>query len=454
MATHTEHIPAWKRLGLKLKSAQDVPADTETPKRKRRLEEQDTAQVKKSKTNDAISVASTVLPGSQGAGSNHPTPKKAKKASKFTGGTSSGNTTLSGPEQQTSTPKHIRRKSVTFTPETKTEDGDSIKQLFNAWVAEQKAKDPNFQLATSQQAAFETPEPPKVEETVDTSLTDKERRIERTKAKKDKKSERKMATLSQKATKPGLDPALAYLNTFCSSRPSWKFNKIHQINLIKNFYSEKSIPSSHIEQFYAYVKDLKGQARTLLRDSALKVKVQEQEGIKKGLAKMDDPEKAHAEYEAVLKDHASALENAEVHSSEGYEDKILAELSDQGMRSKVVRRIRAERILIELVADIDAIPHPQTSMSRDERKVNPVTGKVVRKRKQRTAVEISDSSSSESSDSEDEEKEEKQDGRAAPPITTTKSTKAAMNNSSPSETESSTDTEAHSDTSSQMSSDS
>src|SRR3954468_3052934 len=50
----TVRIPAWKRLGLKLKSAQDTtatesPKDVETPKRKRLEESEEVVSVKKVK---------------------------------------------------------------------------------------------------------------------------------------------------------------------------------------------------------------------------------------------------------------------------------------------------------------------------------------------------------------------------------------------------------------------
>lgn len=98
--------PAWKRLGLKLKSGQETPIveahrDIEPSTRKRKAETDST-----------------------------PSAKKAKKTKEPAAATVPSTPTLS------------RKKSVTFTPETKVEDGDSIKQLFSSWVAEQKAQDP------------------------------------------------------------------------------------------------------------------------------------------------------------------------------------------------------------------------------------------------------------------------------------------------------------------------
>ncbi len=143
-------IPAWRRFGLKLKSEQPTPGTTteapehvEHSKRKRddATEEQPSRKVKKN--------------------------KKIPRA-----------VDESAPE--TPIRNLARKKSVTFTPETKAEDGDSIKQLFTSWVAEQKLHDPDFQLSTSA-PVFQTQAPPQVEEHVDPTLDEKVRRVKRVK---------------------------------------------------------------------------------------------------------------------------------------------------------------------------------------------------------------------------------------------------------------------------------
>jgi hypothetical protein len=54
--------------------------------------------------------------------------------------------------------KADRRKSVTFTPDTKTSDGNSASNLFKKWVAEQKGSGADFTQAEVSQFT----EPPKV----------------------------------------------------------------------------------------------------------------------------------------------------------------------------------------------------------------------------------------------------------------------------------------------------
>ena len=64
------------------------------------------------------------------------------------------------PNQSPITSGHKRRKSVTFTPETKTEDGDSTKQLYNGWIAKHPTQGPNFRELRSRSTSKPS-DPPK-----------------------------------------------------------------------------------------------------------------------------------------------------------------------------------------------------------------------------------------------------------------------------------------------------
>lgn len=100
------HVPAWKRLGLKLKYAKDESPSSAstTPESKKR----------KSHTED-------VAPQPAAAPANTPTPKKRKTKIEENGGTETPLRSLQ------------KRKSVTFTPETKKQDGDSAKEIIRQW---------------------------------------------------------------------------------------------------------------------------------------------------------------------------------------------------------------------------------------------------------------------------------------------------------------------------------
>jgi hypothetical protein len=371
------HIPAWKRLGLKLKSqaasepAPELSSPIESPKRKR---------------------IDTV---DEGPG------KKTKKTSQAP---------LSPAPV---TPLLVRKKSVTFTPETKADDGDSIKQLFNSWVAEQKSRDPFFQLQISQ-PAFKTPEASIVEEQVSTDLDEKDRRAKRIKKpKQEKDKEKPKSEKPSKIVKPAnlsSRPYLQYLRQYHDSRVTWKFNKNHQTHLLKHVFDIDIIPSDHAHLICPYVRGLQGSVRTRLRDAALAIKVKDQEEGAAGFPKdMAESDKKQQEYDAAMKKYVESMTAANASSTMGYEEGVLLGLSDANMAKRVAKRTRAEQILGELEAggDVSEVADKGTfngdNDSQKRLRMNDgSTQKVARRRKQRTATVEDNPSSSESDDSEDD----------------------------------------------------
>lgn len=413
-------IPAWKRLGLKLKSAQEAPPTEDiNPKRKRPNEVGESTSVKKSK------------PSSDSPG-------------------------LSVPDQIT--PQPARKKSVTFTPETKVEDGDSIKQLFSTWVAEQKNQE---DLSAP---VFQTPQYRSVEESFDTTLDEKERRVRRVKTAKQgqanssdppkatestkpkkKKETNQLATpvtaeaepvdkslksteqsKSKKARKPRAakslttqtlpeKPFLAYLKQYTDSRDTWKFNKNHQTHLLKRLFNIDIVPSEYAYYIYEYVKGLQGGVRTRLRDSALAVKVKDLE--EPFPEDMENSEQRKRDYNIAMNEYVATMMAAEVGPNVRYEEGVLLGLSDLAMPTRVAKRKRVERVLAELASGPEETNGGSSGgkdmvMGDDEsqkrlRMNDGSSQKVVRKRKQRTAVVDDETSSEEdSSDSDDSSSDE------------------------------------------------
>jgi len=368
------HVPAWKRLGLKLKSqtssppAADSSAQIESSKRKRE---------------------DTIDKG------------PAKKTKKI----------LQSTFEEPITPILVRKKSVTFTPETKVDDGDSIKQLFNSWVAEQKSQDPEFQLQNSQ-PALKTPQASVVQEHANPSLDEKDRRAKRVKKPKQEKGKpSKQAQPSKvvKSTSSSSRPYLRYLRQYHESRDTWKFNKNHQTHLLKYVFDIDIIPSDHAHLICPYVRGLQGGVRTRLRDAALAIKVEDQErGIAGFPDNMADPDKRQREYNAAMQKYVDSMTAANASSTVGYEEGVLLGLSDANMAKRVAKRTRAEQILAELEAGQDTSEVVDKGMvngdnnSQKRLRMNDgSTQKVARRRKQRTTT-VEDSSSSESDDSGDD----------------------------------------------------
>ncbi|TVY33889.1 hypothetical protein LSUB1_G006129 [Lachnellula subtilissima] len=408
----TVRMPAWKRLGLKLKSAQDIPEPPAADTKRKRLDEvEEASSLKKPK----------LLPDSRRI-----------------------------PIVDQVTPEPTRKKSVTFTPETKHEDGDSIKALFSAWVAEHKNQD---DLSAP---VFQTPQYTTVEESFDTTLNEKERRVKRVKTtqgktesqeppkatdskkvKKKKKqtdhltapsaptkqAEESLKSIEQskltKARKPRTakgpsDPALpekpflAYLKQYSESKETWKFNKNHQSHLLKHLFNIDVIPSSYAHYVYEYVKGLQGGVRTRLRDTALAIKVKDQE--EPFPTDMENAEQRKRDYDVAMNEYVATMVAAEVGPDVGYEEGVLLGLSDIAMPMRIAKRKRVERILVILGSgegEITGTSDKEVVIGDDESQKRLRTNdgssqKVVRKRKQRTMVADDESTSEEDSSDSDE----------------------------------------------------
>lgn len=391
------NIPAWKRLGLKLKSAQPAsvpyiapvvvaPAATEPKKEKRKRETPDQES---------------------------PHGKRVKKAAEIY-----EPTTDTTPYQSPITFDLKRRKSVTFTPETKIEDGDSVKKLYNGWVLKHQTKAPNLlhlrsKSATKSSAQLQTTE--QIDSAIDEVLQEVEAAK---KPKKEKKPKKSKSPKSHRAVKPTreFDPALLYLKHFHESRETWRFNKIHQINLLKNAFDIDKVPSDYIEILYKYIVGLKGGARTQLRDAAIAIKVRDKEESEGNAARSMDSTMPEEDLE-VLHAENGAMAALGASSEMGDEESILEPFSDLTIKKRMAKRLRAERILDELAQEAqgsgedmngssESIKDGEGELDSQKRlKMNDgSTQKVRRKRKQRTnAVEDSSSSDSSESDSSSED---------------------------------------------------
>lgn len=411
--TQPARIPAWQRLGLTLKSAQQIPTakshkDISPSVKKRKLRADDT-----------------------------PPSKRGKKIK---------SPVATGP----ATPALSRKKSVTFTPETKTEDGDSIKQLYSSWVAEQKAQDSMFQTKTASKV-FDTPEPAKVREKFDTALDEKERRVKRIERQQPQAKSKSKDILRGKKSpfkigKPTVTttrPFLVYLRQYHEDRVNWKFNKNHQNHILRNLFDINAVPSEYVPLIYEYIKGLQGGVRTRLRDTALAIKVKDQEEGASGFSddmsasSAADREKRQREYETQCREYVGTMTAANGPKEMSYEEGRLLGLSDAAMKERVAKRTRAEMILAEMAAGASPEDAEDQATPRDtgltyrqedledddsQKRVRANDGsaqKVARKRKQRTANVEGSSSSDDASDSGDtdsgsdeEEEDEGQDGHA------------------------------------------
>lgn len=409
-----KHVPAWKKLGLKLKFAKEEPEDippnqngtTNRKKRKASTEEGEIVEnvpiersakkPKKSKlgTIDAGEVvngygSSSYEPANDGEtrrktkrskhatddpteainGSSKPSddptnaPRASKKVKKSKAKADVSTGSVNGKpggtlELESSPPPALRttpaskRKSVSFTPDTKTKDGDSVKGLYKTWVANQIANDPSFDPSTvspvlqsivpSTIALPVSPSP--------VSVTSTSPPTSETTTKNNKKPPKRPKTrLPKTSSGPGpsrFDPVLSYLTTHKTSPQTWKFSKPHQNQILKHLFSLNHIPSSYDTALLSYIRGLKGtSARARVRKEALAVREQDNKWL---ASEGSEPEKMENETAAQCiarrrRDYEAAVARIKQTLREKEEEREEREWELLGEKEEWEERIRKRR---------------------------------------------------------------------------------------------------------------
>ncbi|KAK6222928.1 hypothetical protein LQW54_000739 [Pestalotiopsis sp. IQ-011] len=231
-----------------------------------------------------------------------------------------------------------------------------------------------------------------------------------------------------------LQSAIEYLRQWHSARDAWKFNKNHQTRLLEYVFSdETTIPAVDINVFYEYIRPLKGFVRKRLRETAAEVKSTDMDKGSEAFSASSNKDVAarkQKEYEEVI---ASYLEQEPAPGKRRFEEMdYVLRTADMEMQRRVVKRMRAEMVLDEL-PDVD---EPESSASTatptetetagegsaegqqpaanneegDKRiKLNDGTQRRLRRNKVRT-VDVEDDSSSSSEDESDSESETSSSG--------------------------------------------
>lgn len=403
VASTAQHIPAWKKLGLKLKSAKELPihsedsSNNEAKSKKRKLADDETAvsEVKSVKIHRS---KHAIIQTSPAPALSAIEPPEAVATDGNSNGADASSIPLATPPR--------KRKSVAFTPETKLEDGDSTKQLFYAWVAEQIAKDSSFNPQWLGKAfqSFESrsiPEPD-TEETVK-NLKSKSKKKEKSTQNTDKQT---VPPTSSTEHETPTHPAVTYLQQYHTSRPSWKFNKVKQTYILKHLFDIAALPPLLDPALTAYIEGLQGadarsrvqQAAEHIRDEDAKAKEAVQEET------MEDPVRRQEYYDGALKAYQAQLKG------QVEEQGDLARELDPDWRLRFLKRKRAERILWSMSDTLRVTDHatpqqqggPLPGVHRDGadggsgKRLKTNDGTARRRRKRRTGVSADEGNSSSS----------------------------------------------------------
>ncbi|KAL5423033.1 hypothetical protein PMIN04_004200 [Paraphaeosphaeria minitans] len=277
-----------------------------------------------------------------------------------------------------SPPKTDRRKSVTFTPDTKTKDGNSASNYFKQWVAEQKGSSADFTPAEVAQFS----KPPEVH------IANGNPRI----------------FLPLKAPIPGKskkkDPShyLNYLAQYYQDRGNWKFNKATQNDVLDNSLNIFRIPEEYSDALFEYVSSLQGAgAIERLRERCNKTTEEVDEEISKESMEEREALKEVALQERLVKERKRRQTDADVERT-----------TDHEYPEGYVRRLKRSRA--EALCRALDIAMPSTTPQNRLRNVQsrtfettPVVSESKARSRKRRTTDVSSDESSESSSSEEED---------------------------------------------------
>ncbi|KAK4540408.1 hypothetical protein LTR36_009265 [Oleoguttula mirabilis] len=441
--TTKQHVPAWKRIGLKLKYAKDTAEEStlgrEQPvqeslgrdpepkafkrhrsedgesgqspnlaKKRKTLAEsarEDEPQTTKPPLTSTTSVPAQITPAVPAVrGTGEADPAQRGRHTKLTTEHESAQTT---PQQEKSgrPAATIRRKSVAFTPDTKADDGFSAQRIFKEGPSDEPPH-----------SAAQEPEP------ASPSIS-KSTKKEKKRSKQQQLSSGSEASPTVQTAQPSEKPEIKedpeyvrYLQQYHLDKANWKFNKNKQKDLLKNLFNVYRIAPEHDQALLAYIAGLQGAAaqRRIIEDAedVLKKLLEKQErGAEIG--GMDSLAARKAAYGTALQREIDKVERSGAGRSE-YDEQQLQEIRRDIEQAKRAEAVLAELLTRELGATtsqqnssvgqsqstrtsfMDAVPATTTVEAS-----TPITKPKRKKRKTRTEVSSSESSSS-SSESEGE----------------------------------------------------
>lgn len=424
----SQHVPAWKKIGLKLKYAKDTADDTpfQAPE----------------------PAATAITNGTSHAGAKRPrddepepsngSSKKKNKRSKPQDETSTDAPVvkgiLSGSQSPTKTPA---KKSVQFSAETKAEDGETGQNYFKAWAAggqphtppkpstetavpetPESAEKPQESPAESKAKSKASTKDPKPDQAAAPTPDDpengpslSERRAAKA-AKKAAKQSLKAQTQPQHqqaaAHQPPQTAYVQYLHQFAHDKPAWKFNKSKENHLLKSLWSTYRVPASYTPAIVSYVAGLQGAgARSRLVEGADEVlrDVAEKGGKKFEFSGYEEAETRREAYGGAVRGlrDGGRLSGEDAERAERAEA-VLAQLLNHApvpvaKPTTVTGAGGAKRIQF---ADEEKVAEPKAAAAKLPAR---------RKRKARTDVS-SDESSSDSSSSESESSDDGSDSES------------------------------------------
>ncbi|KAI1951425.1 hypothetical protein LOZ59_005633 [Ophidiomyces ophidiicola] len=343
-AATTQHVPAWKKLGFKLKYAKEeteerANADIHTNGALRNGEVSE-YRVKKRKATPEQKEETTTKKQKRER-------KKSQENPKLSDEKSAEEIQLTSSDKKPAS-KRSPKKTVSFAEGT-------------------KEKDP-------------TPAPETVPVPEQPSLTAEQRKAEKRRKREQRHLSRPPGQSLPPATPASSDQLLDYLSTYYKSRSNWRFQKNRETAILKHSLSVDRLPSSYNRCLSAYLSGLQSTAARGRVTQAAKEAIEADEKDTNGQS--IEYKQALSSFKEQLPGWSTAVSGDDVGPPN-------SSLDDSSQTKRFEKRRRAELVYFAVSGNIAKDVEPVSS--------NQLAGK--RKRKTRTVVVEDDTSSSSESDS-------------------------------------------------------
>lgn len=418
------HVPAWKKLGLKLKYAkEEVPA------------QRDGDRDVSGEAQDGMEVDGAVKEGSEKKKNKS---KKRRLEEDGEDGEDGAATAAAGGEDNGSEKKKNKKskkhRKVSFSADTKVHDGDDEEDEEDE-EEEKKTGGDSLENGVSEAALVDEKQ--------------KEEKKRRMKEKKDKKKKQDQ----QEPTDPSDTPILTYLHLYHQDRPAWKFQKNRETQLFKHVLSLERVPTEYNAALLAYLQGLKSEAaRQRLGQTAEEIIKSEME-VQAATEVNTEEDKPDDQNAPDMTDYYKTVEAFRIRLSQGKDELNDVDALGEGqvtrdLRKKLEKRLRAEAMWFAINGKLFYIQKPKGSQKATPQQNGKQAQSAGKKKKNRTViVDISSSSESESDNDDDNNASQKTKPakQQASAKTKKKSRTAVEDSSSSSDSDSSSDSESDSD---------
>ncbi|EMC92139.1 hypothetical protein BAUCODRAFT_38167 [Baudoinia panamericana UAMH 10762] len=427
----TQHVPAWKRLGLRLKyakeSAEPTPPERATLSSRDLASPPSVANNKRSNNGDfhsepkRIRLAQKQQSHASDSGHRQDRSTPASKRDHFAPvevASEAVGSVESAPDQATVIPEaayanqfnvetdtgatvgeRSRRKSVAFTPDTKAEDGHNDESSSARSTANEASTDEDV----PNQASFPGPS---------AAPTRKQKKAKHPTAKLSSEESARTEDSKIQTPEPSQPEYVRYLEQYHNNKADWKFNKNKQKDLLKNLFNVHRLPTQFNKALLAYVAGLQGAAareRVLDDAEAVLKQILKRQGNAPNIDGMESRQDRRVAYEAALRRQIQISEDSGTMRNE-HDQHNLHEIREEAERGR-----RAEAVLAEMLTSETSelspsqVQRPSSEVTTSQPRAASVASAPAtalgsntnrRKRKARTEVSSDEESSSDSSESE------------------------------------------------------